>query len=136
MTEIKKLEYTKSFIDKLANGINPLDDTPIPEGDLLNNARLSRCMFYVSDVLRQVIENGGLQKVKKASKLQFSIASKQLSKYRFGEYPTSERQKLGISYERRNGSRGEYEVVLYNKDAQPFILDNIEAVISLKYSPN
>ncbi len=27
MTDIEKLEYTKSFIDKLANGINPLDDT-------------------------------------------------------------------------------------------------------------
>lgn len=29
MTEIEKIAYAKSFIDKLANGINPLDDTPI-----------------------------------------------------------------------------------------------------------
>lgn len=27
MTELEKIEYAKSFIDKLANGINPLDDT-------------------------------------------------------------------------------------------------------------
>lgn len=30
MTEIEKIEYAKSFIDKLANSINPLDDSPIP----------------------------------------------------------------------------------------------------------
>ena len=59
MTELEKIAYAKSFIDKLANGINPIDDTPIPEGDIANNVRLSRCFFYVSDILRQVIENGG-----------------------------------------------------------------------------
>ena len=60
MTELEKIEYAKSFIDKLANGINPFDGTPIPETDVVNNVRLSRCFFYVSDVLRQVIENGGI----------------------------------------------------------------------------
>ena len=59
MTELEKIAYAKSFIDKLANGINPVDDTPIPDGDIANNVRLSRCFFYVSDILRQVIENGG-----------------------------------------------------------------------------
>ena len=54
MTELEKIEYTKMFIDKLANGINPLDDTPIPENDIANNVRLSRCFFYVSDILRQI----------------------------------------------------------------------------------
>ncbi len=48
MTEHEKIEYTKSFIDKLANGINPLDDMPIPENNIVNNVRLSRCFFYVS----------------------------------------------------------------------------------------
>jgi hypothetical protein len=51
MTELEKIAYAKSFIDKLANGINPLDDTPILEGDIANNVRLSLCFFYVSDIL-------------------------------------------------------------------------------------
>lgn len=59
MTEIDKIAYAKEFIDKLANGINPLNDAPIPDGDIANNVRLSRCFFFVSDILRQVIENGG-----------------------------------------------------------------------------
>ena len=64
MTDLEKIEYAKSFIDKLANGINPLDDSPIPDNDIANNVRLSRCFFYVSDILRQVIENGGVQPTK------------------------------------------------------------------------
>ena len=59
MTELEKIQYAKSFMDKLANGINPLDDSPVPDEDIVNNVRISRCFFYVSDILRQVIENGG-----------------------------------------------------------------------------
>ena len=73
MTELEKIEYTKSFIDKLAKGINPLDGTPVPDGELLNNVRISRCMFYVSDILRQVIENGGVKPQKKEKKAPFEI---------------------------------------------------------------
>ena len=56
MTELEKIAYAKSFIDKLANGINPLDDTPIPDGDIAKNVRLSRCFFYVSGILQKEIE--------------------------------------------------------------------------------
>lgn len=66
MTELEKIEYTKGFVDKLAEGINPIDGTPIAEGDLLNNVRISRCMYYVSDILRRVIENGGTESKKPA----------------------------------------------------------------------
>ena len=67
MTELEKIAYAKSFIDKLANGINPLDDTPIPDDDIANNVRLSRCFFYVSDILRQIIDAGGFS-VEKATR--------------------------------------------------------------------
>ena len=78
MTELEKIAYAKSFIDKLANGINPVDDTPIPEGDIANNVRLSRCFFYVSDILRQVIENGGTAAANQSArprKQEFSLTS-------------------------------------------------------------
>lgn len=68
MTELEKIKYTKGFVDKLAEGINPIDGTPIAEGDLLNNVRISRCMYYVSDILRRVIENGGLEGKKPAKR--------------------------------------------------------------------
>ena len=57
MNEKEKLEYTKAFIDKLANGINPIDNSIIPENDLFNNVRISRCMHYISSLLDKAIKN-------------------------------------------------------------------------------
>ena len=87
MTELEKIAYAKSFIDKLANGINPLDDMPIPEGDIANNVRLSRCFFYVSDILGRVYENGGIGKVEKT--VPFSITRGQLADFEVSPYSIS-----------------------------------------------
>ena len=59
MTEMAKLLNAKDYMDRLSNGINPVDDEVLTKDALLNNVNLSRCFFYVSDILRQVIENGG-----------------------------------------------------------------------------
>jgi len=80
MTELEKLEYAKSYLDKLANGIDPLTDQALPDDTLLNQVRLSRCFFYVSDVLHRVIENGGeIQRtpVKKEKLAAFSLSEEQ-----------------------------------------------------------
>ena len=45
MTELEKIERAKIYMDKLANGINPIDDSIIPDEDIINNVRLSRCFF-------------------------------------------------------------------------------------------
>ena len=179
MTELEKIAYAKSFIDKLANGINPLDDTPIPDDDIANNVRLSRCFFYVSDILRQVYENGGITKPKRAPKIPFAVTLEQLEKFEYSaepiavseiakriyamadnenmekvsyrqinqwllnigmlylhdfggkrpvKRPTEEGNQIGITVDTRMGRYGEYQVVLYNEEAQRFILDNLEAV--------
>ncbi len=91
MTELEKIEYAKGFIDKLANGINPIDDTPVPDGDVVNNVRLSRCFFYVSEILRQVVENGGVTsaKPKKVSKKAFSLTKEQRAGLAVSKTPLS-----------------------------------------------
>ena len=55
MTELEKIAYAKSFIDKMASGVNPLDGSKIKEDDLVNNIRISKCLFFVSEVLQGVI---------------------------------------------------------------------------------
>ena len=91
MTELEKIEYAKSFLDKLANGINPLDDSPIPEKDIVNNIRLSRCFFYVSDILRQVIENGGIQSPRSAKQRKngFILTDDERNRIKISEKPLS-----------------------------------------------
>lgn len=183
MTEIEKIEYTKKFIDSLANGINPLDGKPIPDNDIMNNVRLSRCMFFVSDILRQIIENGGITPPKKTpgnkkNDFNLSIEKRELFAYSNVPIPISEITKrlndlkeddsmknithnmitpwliqsgilydtiedgkskkrpteiaegFGITLEHRNSMNGPYSVVVYNIDAQHFLLDNLDAILS------
>ena len=76
MTELEKMQRAKMYIDKLANGINPIDDEPAADSDIINNVRLSRCLFYVSDILRQVIDNNGVVGKTKVSKKRFPFLPK------------------------------------------------------------
>lgn len=55
----------------------------------INNVRLSRCFFFVSDVLRQVIENGGTKSAvnKKPKKLPLEIPMEKRSQFAYTEVP-------------------------------------------------
>ena len=82
MTELEIMHRAKMYIDSLAQGIDPLTGSPVPENDVINNVRISRCLFYVSGVLGKVIENGGeVQKriLKKSEKAPFELTEEQLS---------------------------------------------------------
>ena len=87
MTELETLERAKIYMEKLANGINPIDGSVIPDEDVVNNVRLSRCFFYVSDVLRQVIENGGVTPQKKSKKEPFLLTIEQREAFDFSAAP-------------------------------------------------
>ena len=65
-TELDTMKHAKEYIDKLANGIDPFTDKPVPDDDIVNNVKLSRCFFYISGILEKVIENGGEVTVEKA----------------------------------------------------------------------
>lgn len=59
MTELETMQRAKMYLDKLAQGMDPISDQPAPVGDCLQNPRLSRCFQYISDILEKVIQNGG-----------------------------------------------------------------------------
>lgn len=59
MTELEKMMRARDYIKKLADGVDPLTGDELPEDCTYNNVRLSRCMFYVAEVLGEVIANGG-----------------------------------------------------------------------------
>ena len=181
MTELEKMQRAKMYIDKMANGIHPIDDTPAADSDMINNVRISRCLFYVSDILRQVIDNNGVIGKVKSSKKAFFLSADSINNFSFSKTPisvseitkrlndladlevchklkhsaitnwlisigaleireladgrntkrpTEQGKELGISSEKRTSMNGEYVVVVYSRDAQQFILDNIEAIVA------
>lgn len=183
MNEIEKLIYTKDFIHSLASGVNPIDNTPIPAEDLMNNVRISRCLYYVSDILEQVIEEGGTKKIKKKmpAKEAFDLSDEERMNFNFSDspvsvseitrrmndtaaiknrrkmsvktvndwlefsgflestvneegrrkrYPTQTGTELGLIVEKRQGFNGKYyDVVLFSKEAQQFIIDSLDGLI-------
>ena len=87
MNENEKFLKAKSYLDKLANGINPITNELASENDTINNIHISRCLFYVSDVLRNLIENNNNPQKKKNSKISFSVTPQQLADYVFDDNP-------------------------------------------------
>lgn len=86
MTELEKIAYARSYIQKLANGINPVTNQEVSEGDVINHIRISRCLFYVADVLGQVVENGGVSTRKgKVHKLPFQLDYQVRGTFRYSE---------------------------------------------------
>ncbi len=86
MTELEILKRARLYIESLANGVNPLTDKPVAESDCVNNIRISRCLFYVSEVLEKVIRKGGPDGIKQ-KKLPFSITKEELEGYSLSEAP-------------------------------------------------
>lgn len=81
MTELDVMRRAKMYMEKLAQGIDPITDQKVSADSELNNARLARCFGYVADVLGQVIANGGYVGAK--PKLNpFRITPEQLARVR------------------------------------------------------
>ena len=183
MTELETIQRAKTYIDKMANGVDPLTDRPVAETDTLNQVRISRCLFFVSDVLRRVLENGGvtpappvIQRVapfrlepEQAARFAYSsvplriteivnridslIDTDSMKKLRTSDItgwlveigllenvrsadghgskrPTERGRQMGIGTELRNAGDRSYEAVVYDINAQHFIIDNLEAAVA------
>lgn len=88
MTEIEKLQRAQMYISKLANGINPLNDNPVDQNEIINNERISRCLRYVSEVLDGVIKsNRKTDNKKKVKKLPFFLSPEARSEFVSSEIP-------------------------------------------------
>ena len=81
MTELEIMQRAKQYIDALAHGYNPLSGQPVRDDDVVNQVRISRCLFYVSGVLQKVIDNGGevqKKKVPRSQKAPFALLPEQI----------------------------------------------------------
>ena len=182
MDELEKLQRAQSYMKMLADGVDPVSGVSVEEDSVVNNIRLSRCFFYVAEVLQKVIDNGGeVNRKRSVPKALFSITPEQIEtiptedagipvtaivgrinesaltdesekglsstpvtnwlvgtgllEIVFGKdgksrkVPTEAGETMGIYTESRTGQYGMYTIVLYNREAQRFLLDNLEAIL-------
>lgn len=185
MTELEKMERAKMYINKLANGIDPISDEEIPDDAVLNQVRLSRCFFYVETLLDGVIarERRAMEPKKPRKKdlplfsltpeqkQQVSLTQEPLSISRFAaavnavadletmqklkatdltawlvrkgllqesirndkryKDPSPAGKAMGITSEWKDSfSGGHYLHILYSREVQDFLLDNLETIVT------
>ncbi len=173
MTEIEIIARAQMYLEKLANGVNPLTNEEVAENDVVNNVRISRCLFYVSGILGQITSTGSFE-IKKSeftlspheysqTPLTVSEITKRLNQLvnplqsstlkngiitewltqsgmlsniivnsKSKKRVTDSGRNIGIISEQRVGQQGTpYEAIMYDLNAQHFIVDNIGAIIAL-----
>ena len=58
--DMQKLEVAMKYIERIADGKNPVNNKPTEEDSVLNNPNVIRCMYFVKEVLTAVKENDGM----------------------------------------------------------------------------
>ena len=81
INEREKVIKAKEVLLKIANGTNPVDGTPINEESFLNDPRIIRCFFYISEVLNRVIAGQTNQNLPKPTEFHITKEEKGLVKF-------------------------------------------------------
>jgi hypothetical protein len=173
--EQKKLKLAIEWISKLADGMNPIDGSALPDGDIVNNVHVSRCLFYVSNLLEDMTSGGrGKPSSNKHQEVDFQLTPEMASNVYIAEKtgiamfvkeinkvipenmkplsapkvtqwlvsigyledrvrgdghkyraPTELGTSIGITSYWRDGVQGQYLAVLYDANAQRFLLENL-----------
>jgi len=55
LAEIKIVERAEMYLRKLSCGVNPLTEETLPETDVCKQERISKCLAYVADYLKQKV---------------------------------------------------------------------------------
>ena len=180
--DMNKLDVAIKYIRRMAEGKNPVNNQE-PEDNVLENANVIRCLYFVAGVLEQVRDNGGVitkqTGQKKAKKETFSYEVLKEFQYRndkpishfvrqinesveedkmqklsykkikmaliaeghlFEQYdaerekntmlPTQKGKEIGMYIEQRESSSGnKYNIVMYDKNAQIFLIENLERLL-------
>lgn len=179
-----KLDAAITYVERMAEGNNPVNNIPAESDSVLNNPNVIRCMYFIRDVLQQVKDNDAMigSRTYKSVKNPFPLevlgkfvyqedmsVSKFLEQLKLlAEDPnvkgigtkvitnwlkrmdylvdehdsvtgqkktktTPKGEQFGLYMEPRVSARGqEYNIIMYNRHAQEFLVQHMEKIISEK----
>lgn len=88
-SESEKIEKAIEILQKIAKGINPVNGEPINDESFLNDPRIIRCFFFVTEVLQNV--NNGVYSSNNEKMTDFIITQEQKQRVQFPE------SKIGVN---------------------------------------
>ena len=97
-------------------------------------------MSVIAQRLNELVDLNNMQKLKTTSITAFLMQSELLFEEESpngsrNKRPTEAGRQLGISTTVRSGQNGEYTAVIYSREAQQFILDNLDAIMVINATP-
>lgn len=180
MIDSEKLDRALIYLDRIANGNNPVSNLPVEEDTVLNNPNVIRCMYFVKEVLQEVKRNGYAVGAKGKKQAKKDFPYEVLNQYRYYEdttitkvlgqinqmidtevykkikvnsvmnwfvdnnylyeeldektrkkkrKATEKGYQIGIRNENREFNGREYLAVVFSKQAQEFIVNNLQQMI-------
>ena len=55
-----KLVVAIKYVERIADGCNPVNNVPLENDAVLNNPNVIRCMYFIKEILEEVQNNGGI----------------------------------------------------------------------------
>ena len=87
--DLEKLDVAIKYMQRIADGKNPVNNLPAEDDSVLNNPNVIRCMFFVKEILEEVKLNGGCIGKKVSRKMRESLKEdfpfEVLSKFEYKE---------------------------------------------------
>ena len=178
--DLDKLDIAIKYVERIADGRNPVNNIPLDEESALANQNVLRCMNFIKNVLEEVKENDGyIEKCEKKNKnnnypferfklfkyesdktinnflkqLNEPIQDEQYKKVshkpittwlkqegylkdeKLGEFEisativTEKGKEIGLRNEKRTFDGRDYVAVVYNQQAQEFIVEKLEEIL-------
>lgn len=174
--DMKKLERAIIYVERMAEGHNPVNNEVLETSNILNDSNIVRCMYFIKDILKEVYDNNGvigevktipfdykiltefkyqrdqsisnffrqindigskynMEKIKAKPVIDWLKDNGYLGQQSLDAYEkkstvvTNKGMELGIYNESKTFNGRNYLAVIYNKDAQEFIVDNLKCIL-------
>lgn len=83
--DLEKLEVAIKYIDRMAEGKNPVKNVAVEDDSVLNNPNVIRCMFFIKEILEAVQVNDGVIGGRKAKPSKTPFPYECLSEFQYME---------------------------------------------------
>lgn len=71
--DMNKLDKAIIYVDRIANGVNPVNNSLVVNDSVLNDPNVIRCMYFIKEILKEVKENGGVIGKNNLSNIPFDV---------------------------------------------------------------
>ena len=83
--DLVKLATAIKYVERIADGCNPVNNLPLEENDVLNNPNIIRCMYFIKEILEEVRYNDGIVTGKREKEPALPFPTEILDKFIYRE---------------------------------------------------